>query len=206
LVRNLGAIEYFKSIAPFQGELRGDFSLNATNHLTVDYLRSKGLRTICASYDLNSNQLQDLLNATNANDLEITVHQYMPSFHMEHCVFAANLSQGSSFKDCGKPCEKHTVELKDQFGNRHFIKADQECRNTMYNAVAQSASKLIPVLKEKSVRFLRFEALNEKTELIQKIESYLQVLDGQKNAEQIIAGLQSVEKYGLGEGNINSWR
>ena len=63
---------------------------------------------------------------------EVTIHQYMPEFHMEHCVFAAFLSEGNSFKDCGKPCEKHNVMLRDFFGNHHYIKADQECRNTLY--------------------------------------------------------------------------
>ena len=65
---------------------------------------------------------------------------------MEHCVFAAFLSKGHSYRDCGKPCEKHHVELKDQFGNFHFIKADQECRNTMFNAIPQSAAKKIKTL------------------------------------------------------------
>jgi len=203
LIRNLGALHYFTSVKPFQGELRGDFSLNVTNHITAEYLLSKGLKTVTASYDLNSDQVSDLLSAANASRLEITAHQYMPSFHMEHCVFAAFLSTGSSFRDCGKPCEKHRVELKDQFGNRHQLKPDPECRNTMYNATSQSAARFIKPWKQKGLGFIRYEALYEKgRDLIDKIRGYQDIISGKRTAEQVISELKLLEKYGLGEGAI----
>jgi putative protease len=199
LIRNLGALNYFKDKS---FELRGDFSLNATNSLTVDYLLSKNLSTICASYDLDYNQLCDLLHNTNPSFIEVTIHQYMPSFHMEHCVFAAFLSTGSSFRDCGKPCEKHRVELKDQFGHFHHIKADQECRNTMFNATSQSAGSLIPEMIKMGVRNFRFEALYEnEEELKQKILTYLKLMD-QSSTEidfNLINKLGAMEKYGLSD-------
>lgn len=203
MIRNLGALHYFTRVKPFSGELRGDFSLNVTNHLTTDYLVSKGLRSVAASYDLNSRQVSELLSATDASRIEITAHQYMPSFHMEHCVFAAFLSQGTSFRDCGKPCEKHSVELKDQFGNRHHIKADPECRNTLFNAVPQSAARFVDSWKKQGLGFIRYEALRERgKELIDKIEGYQDLLTGKKNPEQVISELKLFEKYGLGEGAI----
>jgi putative protease len=199
LCRNLGAVQYFQD-GPFQ--LKGDFSLNVTNSLTADYFLSKKLETVCASYDLNARQLQDLLSHVPAGKLEVTVHQYMPSFHMEHCVFAAFLSSGSSFRDCGKPCEKHRVELKDQFGNFHQIKADQECRNTMFNATSQSAAKLIPEWKKAGLAEFRFEALYERGhELKQKILSYLDIIlsDSLESNEQVLTKLGVMEKYGLSD-------
>lgn len=203
LIRNLGALHYFTSVKPFQGELRGDFSLNVTNHITAQYLLSKGLKAVTASYDLNSDQVSDLLSTTNASRIEITAHQYMPSFHMEHCVFAAFLSSGSSFRDCGKPCERHRVELKDQFGNRHQLKADPECRNTMYNATSQSAARFIKHWKEKDLGSIRYEALYEKgKELVEKIRGYEDIITGKRTADQVISELKLLEKYGLGEGAI----
>ncbi len=170
LCRNLGAIEYFRNKSEF--EIRGDFSLNVTNSVTQQYLLEKNLTMISASYDLNAKQLENLLKNCDGGTLEITVHQYMPSFHMEHCVFAAFLSSGSSFKDCGKPCEKHRVELKDQFGNFHQIKADQECRNTMFNSKAFSFLDQIKKFIELGASEFRFEALYEdKMELREKIIS-----------------------------------
>lgn len=204
LIRNLGALHYFTTVKPFQGELRGDFSLNVTNSVTAKYLLSKGLSSVTASYDLNNNQILDLLTAINPAQMEITAHQYMPSFHMEHCVFAAFLSTGTSFRDCRKPCEKHRVELKDQFGNHHQIKPDPECRNTLYNATPQSAARFINTWKSKGLAFIRYEALYERgQELIQKIQGYLDLLAHKRTPDQIITDLKLFEKYGLGEGAIS---
>ena len=199
LVRNLGAINYFKDK---NFSLHGDFSLNVTNSITANYLLSKNLVNVCASYDLDYKQLSDLLSSTDSSKIEVTIHQYMPSFHMEHCVFAAFLSKGSSFKDCGKPCEKHRVELKDQFGHFHHIKADQECRNTMFNATSQSAGMLIPDMKELGVKNFRFEALYEsEEELKQKILTYLKIINHSSTDKdlELIKKLGSMEKYGLSD-------
>ena len=167
LVRNLGALHY---LAGKGLRLEGDFSLNVSNSLTAAYLAGKGLATLCPSYDLNQWQLFDLIDALAGAQpeavarLEITVHQYLPSFHMEHCVFAAFMSKGSSFRDCGKPCESHRVELRDHTGALHPLKADQECRNTMFNGKPQSAAMLVPSLLAKGIRRFRLEALYEDAE------------------------------------------
>lgn len=203
LVRNLGSLRYFTEVSPFAGELRGDFSLNVTNHLSASYLLNKGLHSVCASYDLNHQQVSDLLHSADANKIEISVLQYMPSFHMEHCVFAAFLSKGSSFKDCGKPCEQHIVELEDQFGHRHQIKPDQECRNTMYSAVAQSALKYVPQWKTAGLGSVRMEALRERGEdLLSKIQRLQEFILGKKEAQLVVQELGLSEKYGLAEGNL----
>lgn len=207
LIRNLGALHYFTKVKPFSGELRGDFSLNVSNHLTANYLLEKGLSSLTVSYDLNSDQVTALLKTADARRLEITAHQYMPAFHMEHCVFAAFLSTGSSFRDCGKPCEKHRVELKDEFGNRHQIKPDPECRNTMFNAVAQSAARYVNGWQSLGLGAIRYEALYERgDELANKITGYQDLLDQKKTPEQIISQLQLLETYGLGEGSIGRTR
>jgi len=200
LVRNLGAINYFKNKS---FKLLGDFSLNATNHITVDYLLNKGLESLCASYDLNSVQLQDMLEHSDKSKIEINIHQYMPLFHMEHCVFAAFLSNGTSFRDCGKPCEKHKVELKDPYGNTHSLKADQECRNTMFSGAAQSALTLVPQLREMGVTNFRLEFLNESKDLMsKKLQTYITSLTQNIIDEKMIQALNTTEKYGLTEGTL----
>lgn len=198
LVRNLGALYYYKNIQKFNGELKGDFSLNVTNHKTFEYLQQSGLNTVCLSYDLNFDQTVSLLKNVEPQNAEITIHQSMPSFHMEHCVFAAFLSQGKSYKDCGKPCEKHKVQLKDQFGNHHWIKPDHECRNTMYNASAQTALPYFETWKSLGLGHIRFEALHESgAELIRKIKNYIDVIENTKSIEAAILDLQISESYGL---------
>jgi putative protease len=136
--------------------------------------------------------------------MEVTVHQYMPEFHMEHCVFAAFLSKGSSFKDCGKPCEKHEVKLKDPYGNVHFLKADHECRNTFFKGTPQSAGFLIHDLIKKGVGYFRIEALNEgPQELNTKILNYLKHINGEVTSDEMMKNLKVMESYGLGLGQLN---
>jgi putative protease len=201
LVRNLGAIQYLKEKCSIP--LIGDFSLNVTNSSSLEYLVIKGLETINVSYDLNQEQLLSLTEFADPSRMEVTVHQYMPEFHMEHCVFAAFLSKGTSFKDCGKPCEKHEVKLKDPYGNFHFLKADHECRNTFFKATPQSAAFLISLLLEKGVGTFRVEALSEgRADLNHKIEVYLKFLSGELNQNEAFENLRIVESYGLTPGQL----
>jgi putative protease len=202
LVRNLGAIEYLKSKTDIP--LIGDFSLNVTNSMTLEYLVNKGLGSVNVSYDLNQDQLLDMITYADTAKMEVTLHQYMPEFHMEHCVFAAFMSNGSSFRDCGKPCEKHQVKLKDPYGNMHFLKADQECRNTFFKAAPQSAGFLVKTLKEKGLGSFRLEALNETPEEINlKIVTYLKLLNDEISPELALSSLKVVENYGLGLGQMD---
>lgn len=200
LIRNLGALNYFQNSIY---KLYGDFSLNVTNSITFDYLLSKGLETICLSYDLNDLQLMDVINKIDPSKAEITAHQYMPEFHMEHCVFAAFLSKGNSFRDCGRPCEKHHVQLKDMYGNMHEIKADQECRNTMFSATSMSAATLIPRWQDAGVHFFRFEALHETgLKFIEKIGTYLKLISNEYTTEEVFAKIGKMENYGVTTGQL----
>ncbi len=202
LARNLGAVQYLQA-NNYQGQILGDFSLNVANHLTAQYLLDKGLSSVCLGYDLNHVQVSELIQAGQAERFEVTAYQYMPSFHMEHCVFAAFLSKGSSFKDCGKPCEKHDVKLKDQFGNWHQIKPDQECRNTMYNGKSQSAARYIKEWESHGLGYIRYEALKERgAELITKIKSHLDFIQGKTDLDSLIKDLGNVESYGLSESHF----
>src|SRR5204862_7124420 len=144
LFRNLCAIDYFHEHSTLRRI--GDFSLNVANPLTAQYFIGKGLERLSISYDLNIEQVLDLLAAAPPEWFELTLHQHMPMFHMEHCVFAAFLSKGRTFLDCGRPCEKHSVRLRDRVGMEHPLKADVGCRNTLFNAVAQTGARFFPSL------------------------------------------------------------
>ena len=200
LVRNLGALKYFQNT---DFELYGDFSLNCANSYTFDYFLTKKLKTICLSYDLNIEQIEEMMRHIDLTKAEVVIHQYMPEFHMEHCVFAAFLSTGNSFRDCGKPCEKHEVHLKDMYGNRHEIKADQECRNTMYNAKAVSTVEYFYRWMKQGIGSFRFECLHETNdEFIQKVELYFKLLNQDITLSEVMSGLEQVETYGLGLGHL----
>ncbi len=83
LTRNLGGMRFFQQ----QGvPTIADFSLNAANEFTVAYLMRQGAKRVTASYDLNRDQIDALVEAAPADWLEVVIHQHMPMFHMEHCV------------------------------------------------------------------------------------------------------------------------
>src|SRR5262249_42274431 len=91
LVRNAGGLRYCAARGiPFVA----DFSMNASNPLSVELIKEMGALRVTASYDLNVEQLIGLLDATPPSWLEVVVHQQVPMFHMEHCVYCAFLSPG----------------------------------------------------------------------------------------------------------------
>jgi U32 family peptidase len=80
LVRNYDHLQFFAEFPKI-----GDFSLNVANPITASYFKQEcGLARLTASYDLNFSQLTDLLRQTPLTWLELTIHQHMPMFHMEH--------------------------------------------------------------------------------------------------------------------------
>jgi putative protease len=130
LVRNLSGLAFFKEHGI---PVVGDYSLNVTNELTASFLMQQGLQWLTPSYDLNRDQLMELVKWVPSQWLEIVVHQHMPMFHMEHCVFCAMLSPGTNKTNCGRPCDEHQVELRDRTGVDHPLVADVGCRNTLFN-------------------------------------------------------------------------
>ena len=207
LVRNLGALSILNDS---EIPLTGDYSLNAANSLTFDWLLSHGLKTLHPSWDLNSTQLFDLLENIDGSRLELTLHQYMPAFHSEYCAFARALTTGRRFPECGKICTKHKVEILDHKGERHFLQSDAECRNTLFVGRPQSALKLFPRLAAAHVNHFRLEMLTEDPETVRrKVLIYTQAIRGKISIDEAIrdAGIQ--EKYGLSEGqlfNESTWQ
>ena len=157
LVRNYDHLRFFANDRRI-----GDYSLNIANRLAAEYFKHKfGLERVTASYDLNYAQLEALLGAAPPEWFEITIHQHMPMFHMEHCVFCAFLSSGTDYTNCGRPCDKHDLKLRDRVGAEHPVKADVGCRNTVFNALAQTGAEHVSHLVALGARHFRIEFLNE---------------------------------------------
>src|ERR1035441_8483055 len=83
----------------------------------------------------------DLAGQVGGARIEAVAYQHLPVFHTEHCVFCRFLSTGTSYRDCGRPCEEHRVALRDTAGRAHPVMADVGCRNTVFGAEAQEASQ-----------------------------------------------------------------
>jgi U32 family peptidase len=184
-----------------------DFSLNAANQWTVDYLLSRGAERITASYDLNRDQLLDLVEAVPAGWLEVVIHQHMPMFHMEHCVFCAVLSPGTNKTNCGRPCDVHAVKLRDRVGMEHELTADVGCRNTLYNAVPQSAAEVVPTLLGHGLCHFRIELLSGNAmETRSIITLYQQLLEGRTSGQEVWRQLRASNRVGVTRGTLEERR
>ncbi|MEI6715339.1 MAG: DUF3656 domain-containing protein [Verrucomicrobiota bacterium] len=205
LVRNLGAIDFFGN-AESQLSLGGDFSLNVSNPLTAKEFLRRGLEWLTVSYDLTLEQVLELVRETPEDargTLELTIHQHMPMFHMEHCVFAAFLSKGTSFLDCGRPCEKHRVHLKDRVGVVHPLRADVGCRNTLFNAVPQTGAQFFEVLVAAGVKGFRVELLEEDgAEAERVLRAYEGLLNGEKEGDSLWRDLHARSQLGVTSGTL----
>ncbi len=199
LVRNYDHLQFFAD-----QRCIGDFSLNVANGITASYFKQHyPLERLTASYDLNINQLDDLLQSTPPDWFDITIHQHMPMFHMEHCVFCAFLSTGTDFTNCGRPCETHAVKLRDRVGTEHILQADAGCRNTVFNGKAQTGAEHIQRLINLGARHFRLDFLNESPIAIRRtIQYYQQLLHGEINGTQLWQALQLQSQLGVTRGTI----
>jgi putative protease len=202
LLRNLSTLEYYKHRSDLKKT--GDFSLNVANPITARLLmENAGLDYLTISYDLNIGQVLDLLRSAPPQWFELTLHQHMPMFHMEHCVFCVFLSKGTSASDCGRPCEHHVVHLRDRVGLLHRLQADVGCRNTLFNGKAQSGARFFDHLHAAGLTRFRVELLDEDLPTAtQTIRAYQDLLSGAADATGLLDRVQALEKLGVTEGTL----
>ena len=204
LVRNFSGLEYFRDK---RIPVTADFSFNATNPLTVEFFKHQGVERIAVSYDCNREQLVNLTSAVAGNLLEVVIHQHMPMFHMEHCVFCSVLSPGTNKTNCGRPCDDHVVQLRDRIAVDHLLTADVGCRNTLFNAVPQSGAEVVTQLISKGVKHLRIEMLNQSQEEMAGIlEAYRKLLVGEVTGREVWAKLRAANRIGVTRGTLEERR
>ncbi len=203
LIRNPDQLEFFAN-----GRRVADFSFNVANARTARYLRETfGLERLTASYDLDAAQLESLLQASPPAWFEVTLHQHMPMFHMEHCVFCAFLSKGTDFTNCGRPCDRHEVRLRDRTGAEHVLKADAGCRNTVFNAAAQTGAEIAERLIKLGLRHFRIEFVAETPDqTAATIAKYRQLLRGEISGSQLWRELKVMNQLGVTRGSMGSQR
>jgi putative protease len=204
LVRNLAGVSFCREHGiPFIC----DYSFNAANQWTVDYLRSLGAERVTISYDLNRDQLLNLIDVVPPTRLEVVIHQHMPMFHMEHCVFCAVLSPGTNKTNCGRPCDVHSVKLRDRVGMEHVLHADVGCRNTLFNAAPQSAAEVVPTLLTRGLRDFRIEFLSEREKEARAVISlYQDLLEGRASGKHVWQQLRASNRVGVTRGTLEERR
>jgi putative protease len=204
LVRNWAGLRFFHERGL---PVIGDFSLNVTNELTARFFVEAGCQRVTASYDCNREQLLALVGAAVPEWLEVVVHQHMPMFHMEHCVYCAVISPGTNKTNCGRPCDEHVVKLRDRIGVEHPLAADVGCRNTLYNAVPQSGAEAVPMLITGGIRHFRVELLDESDgEIARVIAAYRELLAGRTTGREVWTALNAANRVGVTRGTLEAKR
>ena len=200
LARNAGGIEYCRSAGlPWVA----DFSLNITNAASAEHFHNSGAQRLTAGFDLNTEQLSGLLETAPPAWFEVVIHQRVAMFHMEHCVFCMVLTPGTDKSNCGRPCDVHHVHLEDRVGARHTLTADVGCRNTLFNATAQSAAAIIPTLKNMGVAGMRLEFVDEPAEVLRDVViSYQSAMAGKIDNKVLWKRVKATNQYGLTRGGL----
>ncbi|MEK5435089.1 MULTISPECIES: U32 family peptidase [Paenibacillus] len=208
LVRNTGALYYYLRRRQEQPDavhprLIGDFSLNIANHKAVDLFLEAGCEMVTPSYDLNIQQMVDLLEHSDTSRMEIVIHQHLPMFHTEHCVYCTFMSEGTDFTNCGRPCEEHRASLQDRIGMSHPVRVDEGCRNTVYNAVEQSGAEYLNNFRDLGVSSYRVEFLEETPEQVAEVISlYSRALRGEISGTQVWKSLKATNQLGVTRGQL----
>jgi putative protease len=208
LVRHWGGVMHFAAArGASRPRVHGDFSLNVTNSITASHLLELGLDTVTASHDLDERQLLALLERVPADRLAVTVHHHIPTFHTEHCVYSNTLSRGRDFRTCGRPCEQHRLALRDRVGLEHPVIVDVGCRNTVFNARAQSAASLVPRLAERGVTIFRVEFVGEnRSQARTVLEAYQALLRGEMAPSEVVKRVGVHEQFGVTRGTMQVLR
>ncbi|MEL7497864.1 MAG: DUF3656 domain-containing protein [Planctomycetota bacterium] len=181
----------------------GDFSLNVANALSADQFLSSGLERITPTFDLNAMQIEELSASVSSRHLEVIGFSHLPVFHTEHCVFCRFLSEGTDNTNCGHPCEKHKVAVRDQQGRAHPVMADVGCRNTVFGAEAQTDIDAMERWFEKGIEHIRIELVHESGTQTEQITTlFLQFLNHDIEPADMKQRLDEVAKSGVTQGSL----
>jgi putative protease len=205
LVRSAGLLETLRpaGVRPEGVRLDGDFSLNAANAISADLLLAMGLGRVAPTHDLNAAQIAALARGVDPSRLEAVAYHHLPVFHTEHCVFCRFLSTGTSYRDCGRPCEKHQVALRDSAGRPHPVMADVGCRNTVFGAEAQDASLHLAEWLAAGIRHFRLEFVHETPDQVASIgRAFADFFAGRSTPKELHRTLQRCAPEGVTEGSL----
>lgn len=160
LVRNLGYLSYIRR---HHADITviADASLNAANEIAVDCLRQAGATRITPAYELDLSKLLAVASRCEPSALEAVIYQHVPMMHTVHCLFAANVTHGHNCRHCSRPCETHSLSLRDRNGVDHPVWVDLAGRNTIFKGAVELRMNVIPRLMQAGVRTFRLELLDE---------------------------------------------
>jgi putative protease len=89
----------------------------------------------------------------------------------------------------------------------HPLTADVGCRNTLFNAVPQSAAEAVPQLFSRGVRHLRIELLDDQGDaLVSLLKIYRELLAGDAKGTDVWRRLRASNRVGVTRGTLEERR
>ena len=93
--------------------------------------------------------------------------------------------------------------LKDRVGAEHPVKADVGCRNTVFNALAQSGADYVERMISLGVRHFRIEFVNEGADTARNtISKYQRLLHGEISGQEVWRELKLLNQLGVTRGQM----
>lgn len=180
LVGNPGSLQLARELG--LNGIRGDYSLNVFNNLTVQHLRKSGVEGIMLSPELTLQQLQEFRSGDTQNapspSLECFVHGALPLMITEHCAIGNILGKGHRERGCPFPCREQAYGLKDRLNLVFPLESDENCRMLIFNAKVLNMLEHLPELVKAGMTFLRIEARREEPYWVKKVvQVYRRELD-----------------------------
>ena len=97
--------------------------------------------------------------------------------------------------------------MRDRIGMEHPLTADVGCRNTLFNAVPQSAAEAVPAMLEQGVRNFRLELLSDEGAALRDvIQLYRDLLQGRISGKQVWQRLNASNRVGVTRGTLEERR
>jgi putative protease len=95
------------------------------------------------------------------------------------------------------------VALRDSHGRAHPVMADVGCRNTVFGAEAQEASRHLDAWRSAGIRHIRLEFVHETAGDVERIgRAFQERLDGAIPAHELARRLQRLAPQGTTEGSL----
>lgn len=159
LIGGYGGIYNYRSTNDFVT----DYSLNVVNSTSCYELHRLGAKRITLSYELNKNQIRDLINAYyEQNDgypaLEMIVYGRAPLLFTKYCPL-------KKMGQCGL-CKERTYEIRDEYGSFPVL-THEDCTTTILNGKILNLMDEMPFIE--NIEAFRLNFTTESVEEVSRV-------------------------------------
>lgn len=165
LVSSLGQLNRLKQ-AGFS--VIADYSLNAFNHKTCEFLRLQGAKETTLSLELNGEQIEALLEVQlpKGQQFELVGYGKIPVMVNQYCPINGVYSQDKA--GC-QICRKDQFYLEDKTGAKFLVKGDAHCQVELFNSAVLNLADEWHVLESMGIASYRLNFVDENQEEVTEV-------------------------------------